>query len=233
MPESLMQELTVFQGRTWIETIGVILFCALMTTVAVQLLIESARTLGTGKTESKELHLVPIIFVCVAIFSKASLMLYCMTYRKYPSVHVFFLRPYHVGCRYKFIWYLDPIGAICIALLILFSWISNAFEQIWLLVGKAAPQEFIAKLIYMSITHDDQISMVETCRAYHAGQKYYVEVDIVMDEQTSLKISHDVAQSLQRKIEGLGDVERAFVHVDYECEHNIHEEHKPLYDRKF
>lgn len=31
---------------------------------------------------------------------------------------------------------------------------------------------------------------------------------------------------------GLGDVERAFVHVDYECEHNIHEEHKPLYDRK-
>ncbi|KAF5537627.1 cation efflux family [Fusarium mexicanum] len=230
-------------GRTRIETIGVILFCALMTTVAVQLLIESARTLGTGKTESKELHLIPIIFVCVAIFSKASLMLYCMNYRKYPSVHVFFIDHRNdiavnsfglimsvVGD--KFIWYLDPIGAICIALLILFSWISNAFEQIWLLVGKAAPQDFIAKLIYMSITHDDQISMVETCRAYHAGQKYYVEVDIVMDEQTSLKISHDVAQSLQRKIEGLGDVERAFVHVDYECEHNIHEEHKPLYDRK-
>lgn len=37
-----------------------------MTTVAVQLLIESARTLGTGKTESEELHLIPIIFVCVA-----------------------------------------------------------------------------------------------------------------------------------------------------------------------
>ncbi|KAI3579622.1 hypothetical protein IWW34DRAFT_621511 [Fusarium oxysporum f. sp. albedinis] len=166
----------------------------------------------------------------VLVFSKASLMLYCMTYRKYPSVHVFFIDHRNdiavnsfglimsvVGD--KFIWYLDPIGAICIALLILFSWISNAFEQIWLLVGKAAPQEFIAKLIYMSITHDDQISMVET-------------VDIVMDEETSLKISHDVAQSLQRKIEGLGDVERAFVHVDYECEHSIHEEHKPLYDRK-
>ncbi|KAH6959551.1 cation diffusion facilitator 1 [Fusarium avenaceum] len=132
----------------------------------------------------------------------------------------------------KFIWYLDPIGAICIALLILVSWISNAFEQIWLLVGKAAPQEFIAKLIYMSITYDEQISMVETCRAYHAGQKYYVEVDIVMDEYTSLKISHDVAQSLQRKIEGLADVERAFIHVDYDCEHSVYEEHKPLYNRK-
>ena len=28
---------------------------------------------------------------------------------------------------------------------------------------------------------------------------------------------------------GLGDVERAFVHVDYDADHDIHEEHKPLY----
>jgi len=31
---------------------------------------------------------------------------------------------------------------------------------------------------------------------------------------------------------GLADVERAFVHVDYEHEHDIHEEHKPLYEKK-
>lgn len=62
----------------------------------------------------------------------------------------------------RFVWYLDPIGAICIALLILFSWVSNAFEQVWLLVGKAAPKEFISKLVYMTITHDSQISKVET-----------------------------------------------------------------------
>ena len=31
--------------------------------------------------------------------------------------------------------------------------------------------------------------------------------------------------------EGLGDVERAFVHVDYEDDHDVHEEHKPLYER--
>lgn len=28
---------------------------------------------------------------------------------------------------------------------------------------------------------------------------------------------------------GLADVERAYVHVDYEDEHCIHEEHKPMY----
>lgn len=53
-----------------------------------------------------------------------------------------------------------------------------------------------------------------------------------MDEETPLKISHDVAQELQRKLEGLSDVERAFVHVDYENDHDPHEEHKPLYEKK-
>ncbi|KAI2608005.1 hypothetical protein GGR54DRAFT_643769 [Hypoxylon sp. NC1633] len=230
-------------GRTRIETIGIILFCALMTTVAIQLLVESARTLGGGPTEAKALQIIPIVFVGIAIFAKGSLMLYCLAYRKYPSVHVFFVDHRNdivvnifglvmsvVGDR--FVWYLDPIGAICIALLILFSWISNAFEQVWLLVGKSAPKEFVSKLIYMSMTHDPLVRKVDTCRAYHAGQKYYVEVDIVMDQDLPLKVSHDVSQSLQRKLEGLGDVERAFVHVDYDDDHDIHQEHKPLYEDK-
>ncbi|KAF3342776.1 hypothetical protein VD0002_g3814 [Verticillium dahliae] len=230
-------------GRTRIETIGIILFCCLMTTVAVQLLIESGRRLAEGESDSEALHLVPIILIGVAIFTKGSLMFYCLAYRKYPSVHVFYIDHRNdiavnsfglimaiVGNR--FVWYLDPLGAILIALLILFSWVSNAFEQVWLLVGKSAPRAFLSKLVYMSMNHDERIVKVDTCRAYHAGQRYYVEIDVVMDEDTPLRISHDVAQELQRKVEGLGDVERAFVHVDYEHDHSIHTEHKPLFEKK-
>ncbi|TKW58545.1 Metal tolerance protein 7 [Colletotrichum tanaceti] len=217
--------------------------------------VESGRALGEGQRTSEELHIVPIVIVSIAIFAKGSLMVYCFAYRKYPSVHVFFIDHRNdivvnsfglimavIGDR--FVWYLDPIGAICIALLILFSWVSNAFDQVWLLVGKSAPRGFVSKLIYMALTHDTRILKVDTvsilsprvleppnrrqCRAYHAGQKYYVEIDIVMDESTALKISHDVAQELQRKVEGLGDVERAFVHVDYSEAHDPHEEHKPF-----
>jgi divalent metal cation (Fe/Co/Zn/Cd) transporter len=49
---------------------------------------------------------------------------------------------------------------------------------------------------------DRQRLTCDQCRAYHAGQNYYVEVDIVMDEDTPLKVSHDVSQTLQRKLEG-------------------------------
>ncbi|KAH7073942.1 cation efflux family-domain-containing protein [Paraphoma chrysanthemicola] len=228
-------------GRTRIETIGIIMFCCLMTTVAIQLIIESGRALGAGAKDSEELHLIPIIFVSIAIFSKGSLCIYCFIFRRYPAVHVFFIDHRNdivvnafglamsiVGSRVA--WYADPIGAILIGLLILVSWAANAFDHVWLLVGKSAPQEFISKLIYLVVTHDTRITKVDTCRAYHAGQNYYVEVDIVMDEELPLKVTHDVSQTLQRKLEGLADVERAYVHVDYEDEHDIKEEHKPLYE---
>jgi divalent metal cation (Fe/Co/Zn/Cd) transporter len=66
----------------------------------------------------------------------------------------------------KFVWYLDPIGAILIGLLILTSWVSNAFEQVWLLVGKSAPKEFLSKVIYMTVTHDDSILKVDTVGSF-------------------------------------------------------------------
>ena len=46
-----------------------------------------------------------------------------------------------------------------------------------------------------------------------------MEVDIVMDLNMSLKDTHDVAEELQTKLESLPDVERCYVHVDYETSH--------------
>lgn len=103
-------------------------------------------------------------------------MCYCFVYRKHQTVHVFFVDHRNdivvnifglimsiVGDR--FVWYLDPIGAMLIALLILFSWVSNAFEQVWLLVGKSAPREFLSKLIYITVNHDQRILKVDTVRS--------------------------------------------------------------------
>jgi divalent metal cation (Fe/Co/Zn/Cd) transporter len=52
-----------------------------------------------------------------------------------------------------------------------------------------------------------------------SGPSYFVEVDIVMNPDASLRVTHDVSQRLQDAIEELPDVERAFVHVDYETSH--------------
>lgn len=45
------------------------------------------------------------------------------------------------------------------------------------------------------------------------------QVDIELPEDLPLKEAHMIGESLQIKLEKLSEVERAFVHVDFECEH--------------
>lgn len=59
------------------------------------------------------------------------------------------------------------------------------------------------------------IRSIQGLQAYHAGDKLNVEVDIVLDEKTSLRDSHDLAESLQYVLESVPTVDRAFVHTDY------------------
>lgn len=63
------------------------------------------------------------------------------------------------------------------------------------------------------------VTAIDTVRAYTSGPRLLVEVDIVMDRYESLMATHDVAEELQTKIESLPNVERAYVHVDYETTH--------------
>ena len=69
------------------------------------------------------------------------------------------------------------------------------------------------------MTHSPMIRAIDTVRAYHSGPRIIVEVDVVMDPAETLKTVHDVAEELQTKIESLPNVERAYVHIDYETSH--------------
>ena len=42
----------------------------------------------------------------------------------------------------------------------------------------------------------------------------------------TLQEAHDIGESLQNKIERLEEVERAFVHLDFESTHHPSQEHK-------
>jgi divalent metal cation (Fe/Co/Zn/Cd) transporter len=77
-----------------------------------------------------------------------------------------------VGTR--LVWWLDPFGAICIGLLIMISWVRTAFQHVWLLVGKAAPKEFVSKVIYLTMTHDEEIRKVDTVSSISTDKKFNV-----------------------------------------------------------
>ena len=54
--------------------------------------------------------------------------------------------------------------------------------------------------------------------AYHAGDGVWCEIDLLLNEKTPLEEAHDIAETLQYCCEGLSEVDRAFVSVDYSIE---------------
>merc|ERR1719253_3801 len=71
-------------------------------------------------------------------------------------------------------------------------------------------------------------------KAYHFGPKYLVELEVVMPEDTPLRESHDVGVELQHKIEEMEEVERCFVHIDYQLrEHDDHDPGVPLSEKLY
>jgi len=216
-------------GKSRIETAGIICFAVLMSAVAMLLIIESIQAFIRHES-SPDLGPLPIACVCASLGSKLILFIYCYGLRRFPSVKTLaidhrndlFVNSFGLTCAIlasKYQWWIDPTGAILVALIILRSWCSTAFEHAQLIVGVTADPGFIRKITYIALTHDKRILKMDTARAYSVGNRFYVEVDIVLDPEMTLREAHDIGESLQVKLEGLPSVERAFVHLDYETDH--------------
>jgi|TARA_B110000046_G_C12911663_1_gene363082 divalent metal cation (Fe/Co/Zn/Cd) transporter len=119
----------------------------------------------------------------------------------------------------RLVFWIDPFGAILLATYIIYNWTDTAIGQIKAMVGVSAPPEFLTQLTYLAWNHHPEIVCIDTVRAYTFGPKFFVEVDVVLPEETELRSAHDIGESLQDRIEEMEDVERAFVHLDFETSH--------------
>ncbi|RRT75279.1 hypothetical protein B296_00028280 [Ensete ventricosum] len=171
--------------------------------------------------------------------------------RAYAQDHFFDVMTNSIGLAssllaVKFYWWMDPVGAILvsspantshlcelfcqlislmqIALYTIGTWAKTVVENVRTLIGKTAPSEYLTKLTYLIWNHDEHIRHIDTVRAYTFGSHYFVEVDIVLPADMPLSQAHDIGETLQQKLEQLTEVERAFVHVDFEFTHRP--EHK-------
>ena len=113
-----------------------------------------------------------------------------------------------------------------IALYTMNTWTKTVIKNVWSVIGRTAPPEFLAKLTYLIWNHHKDIKHIDTVRAYTFGSHYFVEVDIVLPKEMLLNKAHNIGESLQVKLEQLPEVERAFVHINFECTH------KPEHNRK-
>ncbi|XP_035539549.1 metal tolerance protein 11-like isoform X2 [Juglans regia] len=115
--------------------------------------------------------------------------------------------------------WMDPVGAIVLALYTIRTWSLTVLENVNSLVGRSAAPEYLQKLTYLCWNHHKAVRHIDTVRAYTFGSHYFVEVDIVLPAGMPLQEAHDIGESLQEKLELLPEIERAFVHLDYEYTH--------------
>lgn len=219
-------------GKLRVQPVGIIVFAAIMATLGFQVLVQAIEQLVENKpgdrlTSEQLIWLYSIMLSATAV--KLALWFYCRSsgnsiVRAYAKDHYFDVITNVVGLVAavlgdKFFWWIDPAGAVLLAVYTITNWSGTVLEHAVTLVGRCAPPEMLQMLTYLAMKHDTRVQRVDTVRAYSFGALYFVEVDIELSEDMRLREAHAIGESLQERIEKLPEVERAFVHVDFESTH--------------
>ncbi|OQR95892.1 Cation Diffusion Facilitator (CDF) Family, partial [Achlya hypogyna] len=222
-------------GTSRFEPILVVLSATIMSMLSLIVIYESSMRLHDGFTSGEPdvavMSTAAIAICSSAVAVKVGLVAYASYALKQSASssvkaiqqdnindtvsNAFAIIVYAVAASYPSVWYLDPAGAIVIFLGILFTWVRTAKEQVLQLVGVSASSEFIDVVKELCESHHSLFEL-DIVRAYHFGNKYLVELEVVAPATMTVKQAHDVSLQLQFKVEQLEDVERAFVHVDYQ-----------------
>ncbi|KAJ6007315.1 hypothetical protein N7540_011291 [Penicillium herquei] len=214
-------------SRRRLEPLSVLIFSVIMVTSFFQVAISSVnRLIGEDQT-LVELSLPSIGLMAGTVIIKLLCWIWCRLIPS-PSVQVLaqdamtdvvfntFSIIFPLIGSFARLWYLDPLGGVFLSVYIMWNWGQTASEYIRRLTGAAASATDHSILLYMTMRFSRVIQKIQDVKAYYAGDKLNVEVDLVVDERTSLRDSHDVGESLQYILESVPTVDRAFVHLDYD-----------------
>lgn len=151
-------------GKARIETAGNICFCFLMTSVSFIIIAFSIRELAAGsEEETQSFHLPSIIAVAVAFATKLALFFYCWALRNQVSQirilwedhrNDLFINGFGIltsvgGSKLR--WWIDPMGAIILSVLVSGLWLHSAYGEFQLLVGVTADTKMQQLITYIGM----------------------------------------------------------------------------------
>lgn len=213
-------------GRRRLEPVGVLVFSVIMITSFFQVALQCFNRLISPDRDVVELSTPAIIIMLSTVGVKGFCWFWCRLVRN-SSVqalaqdavtdvifNIFSIIFPLIGF-YAHIWWLDALGGLLLSLFVIVQWSRTTSQHVRNLCGAAASADERNVLLYLTMRFAKTIKSIQGLQAYHAGDKLNVEVDIVLDENTHLRDSHDLAESLQYVLESVPTVDRAFVHTDY------------------
>lgn len=215
------------RGRDRLELIGVILCSVIMAFANVSMIMQSINSIVNDSVDPKMTNST-IAIVVIQTVLKAIIMWLCYKRASTSSLVIamdlrndLMTRSLALICGYlgDYVWrFADPIGAICVCTWIAYSWCRHAIDNIPQLVGIGAERDQMARILNITLKHDERIKYIDHSMIYYTGLNAQVELHIVLDERLPLKVTHDISHDLEKNIQKLDFVERCFVHVDYNCD---------------
>lgn len=219
-------------GRRRLEPIGILVFSIIMVISFLQILQESVqKLLPKGDHSIATLPALAIASMAGTVAIKGVIGLGCMRIKTtqvqalvqdcktdvyFNTLSLLFpLIGKHAG-----VWWLDPLGAALLSVYIIWDWAETCMQNVTRLCGLGVDDALHKKLIYLAYRFSNIVSGFKSVTAYHAGDGVWVEYDILLDEKTPLRRTHDIAETLQYCCEALTEVDRAFVTTDCECASN-------------
>ena len=213
-------------GRRRLEPLGILVFSIIMVISFLQILQESVqRLLPNGDHSIATLPALAIASMAGTIAIKGVIGLGCLKVKTtqvqalvqdcktdvyFNTLSLLFpLIGKHAG-----VWWLDPLGAALLSVYIIYDWADTCVENVTRLCGLAVDEQLQKKLIYLAYRFSNIVSGFKSVTAYHAGDGVWAEFDILLDEKTPLRRTHDIAETLQYCCEALSEVDRAFVTTD-------------------
>jgi len=98
-----------------------------------------------------------------------------------------------------------------------------------LLTGLSADPLVLQRITHIAYNHrPDLITKIDSVQAVHFDTNYFAYVDIGLSRLMPLAMAHDIGMDLQDQLERMDDIERAFVHLDFEFTHIPAFEHKRI-----
>lgn len=152
-------------GRARISTAGNIVFSFVMFTVSTVILVQALQTFIKGSTaETRPFFLPSIISVAAAFTTKFCLFLYCWTIKDiFSQVDILwrdhrndlFLNGFGIltsvgGSKLR--WWIDPMGATILSVVIASLWLRTAYDEFQLVIGVSAEKDILQLLTYIGMS---------------------------------------------------------------------------------
>lgn len=214
-------------GHERMECIAAIILSILLVFTGFQIGYQSLMSLFQPQTLQIP-HFIALIAAIVSIGMKEIMFWYTRYYGKKLHSPALIADAYHhrsdalssigsmIGIIGAMMGYkiLDPLAGLCICLMILKPGISIFYDATIKMIDHSCSKDIYDQLVHF-ILLQKEIICIDSLKTRMFSEKYYVDLEIGVDENLSLKeahqIAHDVHDALEKKFP---DIKHCMIHVN-------------------